>query len=120
MYALIVSNPAVLGGKPVIKGTRITVESLLELFASGATRADSLKSGPHLTVQDETPEVGHGDGYTGVRLPLNPGAVRRDRQAMAHRRDDVSSRAGSWAEPAGTRPRRRCKARVRQMRRRRR
>jgi uncharacterized protein (DUF433 family) len=38
MYARIVSGPVVLGGKPVVKGTRISVEFLLELFASGATR----------------------------------------------------------------------------------
>jgi Protein of unknown function (DUF433) len=35
MYARIVSDPAVLGGKPVVKGTRISVEFLLELFAGG-------------------------------------------------------------------------------------
>jgi uncharacterized protein (DUF433 family) len=52
MYARIVSDPAVLGGKPVVKGTRISVEFLLELFASGATRADVLKSYPHLMVED--------------------------------------------------------------------
>ena len=44
MYARIVSDPAVLGGKPVVKGTRISVEFLLELLASGATRADVLKN----------------------------------------------------------------------------
>jgi uncharacterized protein (DUF433 family) len=52
MYARIVSDPAVLGGKPVVKGTRMSVEFLLELFASGATRADVLKSYPHLTDED--------------------------------------------------------------------
>jgi uncharacterized protein (DUF433 family) len=52
MHARIVSNPAVLGGKPVVKGTRISVEFLLELFASGATRADVLKSYPHLAAED--------------------------------------------------------------------
>jgi uncharacterized protein (DUF433 family) len=52
MYARIVSDPAVLGGKPVVKGTRISVEFLLELFASGATRTDVLKSYPHLTTDD--------------------------------------------------------------------
>jgi uncharacterized protein (DUF433 family) len=36
MYTRVVSDPAVLGGKPVVKGTRISVEFLLELFASGA------------------------------------------------------------------------------------
>jgi Uncharacterized conserved protein len=52
MYARIVSDPVVLGGKPVVKGTRISVEFLLELFASGATSAEVLKSYPHLTAED--------------------------------------------------------------------
>ena len=52
MYARIVSDPAVLGGKPVVKGTRISVEFLLELFASGAARAEVLKSYPNLTAED--------------------------------------------------------------------
>jgi uncharacterized protein (DUF433 family) len=52
MYARIVSDHAVLGGKLVVKGTRISVEFLLELFASGATRADVLNSYPHLTARD--------------------------------------------------------------------
>jgi hypothetical protein len=33
-------------------GTRISVEFLLELFASGATHADVLTSYPHLTAED--------------------------------------------------------------------
>jgi uncharacterized protein (DUF433 family) len=52
MYTRIVSDPAILGGKPIIKGTRISVEFLLELFASGATRDDVLKAYPHLSPQD--------------------------------------------------------------------
>ncbi|MBI3080564.1 MAG: DUF433 domain-containing protein [candidate division NC10 bacterium] len=52
MYARIVSDPAILGGKPIIKGTRISVEFLLELFASGATRDDVLKAYPHLAPED--------------------------------------------------------------------
>ncbi len=52
MYTRIVSDPASLGGKPVIKGTRISVEFLLELFASGATRHEILQGYPHLTPED--------------------------------------------------------------------
>lgn len=52
MYARIVSDPGILGGKPVIKGTRISVEFLLDLFASGATRAEILEAYPHLTPED--------------------------------------------------------------------
>jgi uncharacterized protein (DUF433 family) len=52
MYARIVVDPGILGGKPIVKGTRISVEFLLELFASGATRDDVLKAYPHLTAGD--------------------------------------------------------------------
>jgi len=52
MYARIVVDPGILGGKPIVKGTRISVEFLLELFASGATRDDVLKAYPHLTADD--------------------------------------------------------------------
>lgn len=52
MYARIVSDPAVLGGKPVVKGMRISVEYLRELVASGATRADVLNRYPHLATED--------------------------------------------------------------------
>ena len=36
--SLIVSDPEVLGGKPCVRGTRLSVEFLLELAASGGTR----------------------------------------------------------------------------------
>ncbi len=36
-------------GKPVIKGTRITVELILEKIAEGATVDEILASYPHLT-----------------------------------------------------------------------
>lgn len=41
-------NPTVMLGKPVIKGTRITVELILERLGEGATPDDILKSYPHL------------------------------------------------------------------------
>jgi uncharacterized protein (DUF433 family) len=47
----IVTNPAVLGGKPCIRGTRISVEHVLELMASGATRDDVLRAYPQLTAE---------------------------------------------------------------------
>ena len=52
MFDHIVSNPAILGGKPCIKGTRISVEFILELVASGASRDDIIKAYPHLTAED--------------------------------------------------------------------
>ncbi len=52
MFTRIVSNPGILGGKPCIKGTRISVEFLLELVASGAGRDDILRAYPHLSAED--------------------------------------------------------------------
>ena len=49
MENLIECNPKVMLGKPVIKGTRITVEIILEKLASGETVEGILSSYPHLT-----------------------------------------------------------------------
>ncbi len=46
------SNPAVLGGKPCMKGTRISVEFILELVASGASRDEVIAAHPRLTIED--------------------------------------------------------------------
>lgn len=48
----IVSDPAVLVGRPVVKGTRLSVEFLLGLKASGWTDGQILESYPHLTAED--------------------------------------------------------------------
>jgi len=48
----IIVDPQVLVGKPVIKGTRIAVEFLVELLAEGWTRDEVLKNYPQLTVDD--------------------------------------------------------------------
>lgn len=46
------ANPKILGGKPVISGTRITVEFILELLASHVTEEEILQDYPHLTRED--------------------------------------------------------------------
>jgi uncharacterized protein (DUF433 family) len=46
---LIVSDPKVMMGKPVIKGTRITVELILDKLAAGETVSQILASHPRLT-----------------------------------------------------------------------
>jgi uncharacterized protein (DUF433 family) len=52
MFDRITSDPAILGGKPIIRGTRISVEIVLEWIASGATRDDIIRKHPHLSVED--------------------------------------------------------------------
>jgi uncharacterized protein (DUF433 family) len=46
---LIVCNPEILGGKPCVRDTRLSVEFLLELAGSGATREEILTQYPQLT-----------------------------------------------------------------------
>jgi uncharacterized protein (DUF433 family) len=48
MEPWIITRPGVLGGKPCIRGTRISVEFVLELLASGATRDDILRAYAHI------------------------------------------------------------------------
>ena len=49
MFQQITTNPEILGGKPCLKGTRLSVEFILELFASGATQDEILKTYPYIT-----------------------------------------------------------------------
>lgn len=48
----IVVDPAVLVGKPVIKGTRISVELVIDLLGRGYTPQQVLAQYPHLTAED--------------------------------------------------------------------
>jgi uncharacterized protein (DUF433 family) len=45
-------NPAILQGKPVVRGTRIPVEGILRKLSEGATEADLLDAYPRLTRED--------------------------------------------------------------------
>lgn len=47
---LIQSDPAVMMGKPVVAGTRITVELILEKLAAGETIEQLLEAHPRLTL----------------------------------------------------------------------
>lgn len=48
----IVLDPEVLAGKPVIRGTRLSVEFIVQLLAQGWSDADILASYPTLTPED--------------------------------------------------------------------
>jgi uncharacterized protein (DUF433 family) len=50
-FQYITTNPKILGGKPIIKGTRISVEFLIELVISGASLQDIVKKYPHLKAE---------------------------------------------------------------------
>ena len=50
--------------KPVIKGTRITVEQILRKLSEGLTPEDILADHPHLTEEDIYAAVGFAADYT--------------------------------------------------------
>ena len=72
------TNPDVMVGKPVIKGTRITVELLLRQLAQGLTTEEILKNYPHLKRKDihaaiayAAELVGEESAYPLTRTPLH-------------------------------------------------
>ncbi len=59
----IVSDSAVLAGKPVIRGTRLAVEFILDLLAQGWTADEAIRNYPGLTAEDIQACL----GYAGFR-----------------------------------------------------
>jgi uncharacterized protein (DUF433 family) len=51
-FARITHDPAVMGGKPCIRGLRITVGTVVGLLASGESRERILAAYPHLEPAD--------------------------------------------------------------------
>jgi uncharacterized protein (DUF433 family) len=51
-HSRIALDPAVLAGKPVIRGTRLSVEFVIGLLADGWAEQDILENYPGLTHQD--------------------------------------------------------------------
>lgn len=47
----IASDPKILAGKPVVRGTRLSVDFLLGLFAAGWTQEQVLENYPQLTAE---------------------------------------------------------------------
>ena len=51
-FARITHDPAVMGGKPCIRGLRVTVGMILGLLAAGQTRERILQAYPYLESED--------------------------------------------------------------------
>ena len=49
---IIIINETILGGKPIIKGTRISVEFIIELLANNWSHEKIIENYPHLTKED--------------------------------------------------------------------
>ena len=49
-HGLIISDPAIMMGKPVVAGTRVTVELILEKLAAGESYLQIIEAHPRLTM----------------------------------------------------------------------
>jgi uncharacterized protein (DUF433 family) len=50
MFHWITFDPKILNGKPHIRGTRLSIEFIMELFASGGSRQEIVQACPQLTL----------------------------------------------------------------------
>jgi uncharacterized protein (DUF433 family) len=48
----IIADPEILGGKPIVEGTRLSVEHILGLLAHGMAHAEIVDAYPELTIED--------------------------------------------------------------------
>ena len=65
-------DPAVMGGKPCIRGMRVTVGTILGLLASGHARQRILQAYPYLEAQDIDAALAYA-----AWLPRGSGRARR-------------------------------------------
>ena len=69
----ITSDPDVSTGKPIIEGTRLSVEHVLGLLENGWSEADILESYPHLDPEDVRACLGYAREVTAEeKLYLSP------------------------------------------------
>ncbi|MEF2546567.1 DUF433 domain-containing protein [Aurantimonas sp. E1-2-R+4] len=64
----IVSDPAICGGRPTIRGTRVRVTDILEMLASGAARGDILRDFDYLSEKDIGAALGYAAGMIDHRV----------------------------------------------------
>jgi uncharacterized protein (DUF433 family) len=69
----ITSNPEVMGGKPCVRGMRVTVGTIVGLLAAGHTSADILAAYPYLDEDDIRQSLAYaGWRVQEIEVPLPP------------------------------------------------
>ncbi len=63
----ITSDPQVMGGKPCIRNTRVTVETIVGLFAAGRSQQEILRAYPYLEPEDLQAALAHQTDYSRER-----------------------------------------------------
>ena len=67
---LIVRDPHICGGQPVIRGTRVTLRTILASLADGDSVADILRSFPSLTQEDVAAVIAFAAASAQEDLPI--------------------------------------------------
>ena len=74
----IIVDPTIMAGKPVIKGTRIPVDTILRCIAQGMTRAEIFEDYPRLTKEDIKAALEYGADFDSkndvMRIKFREGA----------------------------------------------
>jgi len=73
----IVRDPGIVGGEPVIKGTRVTLRTVLASLAEGATTAEILADFPTLTEDDVRAAIAFAAMSAQEDLPIAEVPVKR-------------------------------------------
>jgi uncharacterized protein (DUF433 family) len=86
-------DPDVMFGKPVIKGTRITVEHILRKLSVGQSVNEILTDHPHLTREDVLAAAGYAADYvarekTAFEADTSSGSQKNTRNAGINERSD--------------------------------
>jgi uncharacterized protein (DUF433 family) len=69
----IIQDPQIMVGKPVVKGTRIPVERVIQHLADNPDVNDLFEAFPHLTIEDVKACL----AYAHAKLEATPRRVRR-------------------------------------------
>ena len=64
------SDPAILGGKPVIRGSRLSVELILERLSDGWSEDDLLRSFPHVSREQVRAAIAFAADMVSEEAPL--------------------------------------------------
>lgn len=73
----IVRDPQIVGGEPVMKGTRVTLRTVLASLAEGATIAEILVDFPTLSEEDVRAAIAFAATSAQEDLPLAESPIKR-------------------------------------------
>ena len=73
----IVRDPQIVGGEPVLKGTRVRLKTVLASLAEGATTAEILSDFPTLSEEDVRAAIAFAAGSAQEDMPLIETPIKR-------------------------------------------